>query len=51
MRIFAREVTTKSISYPGNRQIQETHMAYSAGTQYTRQSLNEKQHAHAYRLM
>ena len=31
---------------PSNRfkQIQETHMAYSVGTQYTRQSLNEKQH-------
>ena len=31
------------ICYPSNRskQIQETHMAYSAGTQYTRQSLNE----------
>ena len=34
------------IYYPSNRskQIQETHTAYSAGTQYTRQSLNEKQH-------
>ena len=31
---------------PSNRskQIKETHTAYSAGTQYTRQSLNEKQH-------
>ena len=30
---------------PSNRskQIQKTHTAYSAGTQYTRQSLNEKQ--------
>ena len=33
------------ICYPSNRskQIQETHMAYSAGTQFTRQSLNETQ--------
>ena len=31
------------IYYPSNRskQIKETHAAYSAGTQYTRQSLNE----------
>ena len=31
---------------PSNRskQIKETHTAYSAGTKYTRQSLNEKQH-------
>ena len=31
---------------PSNRskQIQETHTAYNASTQYTRQSLNEKQH-------
>ena len=36
------------ISYPSNRskQILETHRAYSAGTQYTRQSLNEKTHTH-----
>ena len=27
-----------------SKQIQEIHTAYSAGTQYTRQSLNEKQH-------
>ena len=27
-----------------SKQIQETHTAYSAGTQYTRQSLNEEQH-------
>ena len=35
------------ICYPSNRskQIRETHTADSAGTQYTRQSLNEKQHA------
>ena len=34
------------ICYPSNRskQIRETHTADSAGTQYTRQSLNEKQH-------
>ena len=34
------------ISYPSNRskQILDTHAAYSAGTQYQRQSLNEKQH-------
>ena len=36
---------------PSNRskQIQETHTAYSAGTQYTRQSLNEKQHTWPHR--
>ena len=36
---------------PSNRskQIQETHKAYSDGTQYTRQSLNEKQHTWLYR--
>ena len=34
------------ICYPSNRskQIQETQMAYSAGTQYTRQSFNKSQH-------
>ena len=34
------------ICCPSNwsKQIQETHTAYSSGTQYTRQSLNEKQH-------
>ena len=39
------------ICYPSNRskQIQETHTAYSAGTQYTRQSLNEKQHTWLHR--
>ena len=39
------------IYYPSNRskQIQETHTAYSAGTQYTRQSLNEKQHTWLHR--
>ena len=36
---------------PSNRskQIQETHTTYSAGTQYTRQSLNKKQGAWLYR--
>ena len=36
---------------PSNRskQIKETHTAYSAGTQYTRQSLNEKQHTWLHR--
>ena len=36
---------------PSNRskQIKETHIAYSAGTQYTRQSLNEKQHTWLHR--
>ena len=36
---------------PSNRskQIQETHTAYSSGTQYTRQSLNEKNHAWLHR--
>ena len=36
---------------PSNRskQIKETHTAYGAGTQYTRQSLNEKQHTWLYR--
>ena len=35
------------ICCPSNRskQVQETHTAYIADTQYTRQSLNEKQHA------
>ena len=35
----------KGISCPSNRskQIQQTQMAYSAGTQYTRQSLKGKQ--------
>ena len=39
------------ICYPSNRskQIQETHTAYSACTQYTRQSLNEKQHTWLHR--
>ena len=39
------------ICYPSNRskQIQETHMAYSTGTQYTRQSLNETQHTWLHR--
>ena len=39
------------ICYPSNRskQIQETHTAYSPGTQYTRQSLNEKQHTWLHR--
>ena len=41
---FAIEVPSNKISCPGNwsTQIQETHASYSAGTQYTRQSLNEK---------
>ena len=36
---------------PGNRskQIKETHTAYYAGTQYTRQSLNEKEHTWLHR--
>ena len=36
---------------PSNRskQITETHTAYSAGTQYTRQSLNENQHTWLHR--
>ena len=36
---------------PSNRskQIKETHTAYSTGTQYTRQSLNEKQHTWFYK--
>ena len=36
---------------PSNRskQIKETHTAYGAGTQYTRQSLNEKQHTWLHR--
>ena len=34
------------ICCPSNRskQVKETHTAYTADTQYTRQSLNEKQH-------
>ena len=32
-----------------SKQIQETHMAYSAGTHYTLQNLNEKQHTWLYR--
>ena len=44
---FAGEV----IYCAGNRskQIQETHTAYCGGTQYTRQSLNEKQYAWLHR--
>ena len=36
---------------PSNRskQVQETHTAYIADTQYTRQSLNEKQHTWLHR--
>ena len=39
------------ICCPSNRskQVQETHTAYIADTQYTRQSLNEKQHAWLHR--
>ena len=39
------------IYWPSNRfkQIKETHTAYSAGTQYTRLSLNEKQHTWPHR--
>ena len=39
------------ICCPSNRskQVQETHMAYIADTQYTRQSLNEKQHTWLHR--
>ena len=39
------------INCPCNRSkhIKETHTAYSAGTQYTRQSLNEKQHTWLHR--
>ena len=39
------------ICCPSNRskQVQETHTAYIADTQYTRQSLNEKQHTWLHR--
>ena len=39
------------ICCPSNRskQVQETHTAYIADTQYTRQSLNEKQHTWVHR--
>ena len=47
LRLYSPEKWLHNRIYcPGNRskQIQETHTVYSADTQYTRQSLNEKQH-------
>ena len=46
-----KKLLYNGICYPSSRskQIQETHMAYSAGTQYTRQSLNETQHTWLHR--
>ena len=46
----AIEVQRNRISCPSNqsKQVQATHTSYSTSTNYTQQSLNEKQHTNIY---